>query len=205
MKTFNVDLRGLPAILIGGLIGVILVLVMKDCGRKSEQKEAEREIQYKTAIKILETEKAEIQARQEASVKVYKDKVKSDSINLRAQDARIRVLKAKLANQRPEVIEKIQADTAVLSYVNTLETVVDELHIQNDSLKAQSEFNRKLYDDLALAEIIEDKNDLQAKAEYSRRVSELEKSNRKEKRKKKLGQLVAVFAGGIGLFLGSQL
>lgn len=182
-----------------------MIFIMRDCSRPSEQREADRKQQYETEVAILKAEKAEIQSQQEASVKVYKDRLASDSINLRAQDARIQALKSKLANQRPKVIKKIQADSAVLSYVNTLEETVSELQIQIDTLKAQKEFQRKLNEDLIAQEFIEDKIEAQMAIETSIRIADLERSAKKKERKARLKTiLIPVVAVGAFL-LGSQL
>jgi hypothetical protein len=192
-------------ILIAVLSIAVILLLLKDCDRPSEEKEADRKKMFETEVAILKQEKREIQSRQDSTVKRYNDKVVADSIQLAAQNQRIKALQSKLTIQRPKVIEKIQADSAVLSYVNTLEEVVTELQVQNDTLKAQNEFQRKLNDELITLEITEDKIDAAAKIEYEFRIHELEKQAKKEKRKKKLGKLIAVIAGGVGLFLGSQL
>lgn len=188
------------------LLGIIIMIfIMRDCSRPSEQREADRKQQYETEVAILKAEKAEIQSKQEAIVKTYNAKLKEDSLNLALQDARIKSLKSKLANQRPKVIENIQADTAVLSYVETLEETVNELQIQNDTLKAQKEFHRKLNEDLIAQEFVEDKIEAQMAIETSRRVAELEKSNKKKESGKKGWKVLAIVGTVLGFIGGSQL
>lgn len=186
--------------MIAGLSFALIIFVLRDCSRPSEEKEADRKKQYETEVAILKAEKAEISSRQEATVKRYSEKVKQDSINLRAQDARIQSLKSKLANQRPKVIEKIQADSAVLSYVNTLEETVNELQVQVDTLKAQNEFQRKLNEDLIAQEYIEDRIEADMAIQNTRRISELEKAAKKKQRGSKLWKTVSTILAGAVIF-----
>lgn len=161
--------------------------------------------QYEDTIKILRSEKAVIQSRQEATVKTYNAKLKEDSLSLALQDARIKALKSKLANQRPTVIEKIQADTAVLSYVSTLEEVVTEQQVQIDTLKAQKEFQRKLNEDLIAQEFVEDKIEQQMSLDYTRRIAELENQSRKKERKSRLSKILIPIVGIAGFLVGAAL
>lgn len=184
---------------------VLIVFVFKHCSRPSEEKEAEQEKAHETEIAILKVERATVQLRQDSLAKVYKSKGKTDSLNLALQDSKIQALQTKLTNQRPKVIERIQADTAVLSYVNTLEEVVTELQIKVDTLLQQKEFQRKLYSDLVLAEIIEDKNDMQTGVEYARRVAELEKSNKRKERGKRFAKILLPVAAVGAFLLGASL
>lgn len=195
----------LERIALAVLFVVVIILIMKDCSRPSEEREAERKEQYETQLAILQVEKATVQSMQDSLVRRHKEKVSADSSSLAIQDSKIKVLQTKLTNQRPKVIEKIQADSAVLSYVNTLEDVVGELQVQNDSLKAQKDFYRKVAEDLIAMENIEDKIEASMQIETTRRISELEQQGRKKERGKKGWKFLAVVGTIGGLFAGSQL
>lgn len=188
-----------------GLAFILIILLLKDCSRPSEQREADKEKEFKTAIAILEADKAEIQSKQEATVKRYVDKVKVDSINLGAQNARIQALQTKLTNHRPKVIEKIQTDTAVLSYVNTLEEVIAEIQVQNDTLKSQIQFQRKINEDLILLEAVEDRVEADLTLQTSVRIADLERNAKKRERKSKLKTVLIPVVAVAGLLIGAQL
>lgn len=187
------------------LVVVVIILIMKDCARPSEEREADRKEQYETEVAILKVEKATVQSRQDSLVRRYKEKVKTDSISLALQHSRIKVLQTKLTNQRPKVIEKIQADTAVLSYVNTLEEVVGEQQVQIDTLKSVVEFQRKMNEELISIERIEDRIESEMAIQNSRRISELEQQGRKKERKNRLAKILVPVAAVLGLIGGSQL
>lgn len=195
----------LERILIAGLTIIVIILVMRSCSRPSEQKEAERKEQYETQVAILQVEKATVQSRQDSLVRRYKEKVKADSSSLALQGARIQALQSKLTNQRPKVIERIQADTSVLSYVNTLEEVVTELQVQNDTLKSQANFQRKLHEDLIVAEFMEDRAEQQMFVEQSRRIDEIQKQSRKKERRSKLKTILVPIVAVVAFILGNQL
>lgn len=184
---------------------IIIVFLLRDCSRPSEQKEADRKQQYETELAILKADKAEIQSRQDEAVKTYQNRLKLDSINIRAQDSKIQALKSKLANQRPKVIEKIQADTAVLSYVNTLEETVSELQVQNDTLKSSVAFHKKVNEDLILAEIDEDKVEASMNMKFAMRVQDLEKLSRRKEKRSKLAKVLIPIVGVAGLLVGASL
>lgn len=195
----------LERILVAGLTVVLIIFIMKDCSRPSEEREAERKEMYETEVAILKAEKTSIQARQDSLVKKVVIRTRKDSVQIALQDSKIKALQTKLTNQRPKVIEKIQADTAVLSYVNTLEEVVTELQTQNDTLKSALEFHAKINQDLIAQEFVEDKVEAQMAIETSIRISDLERSAKKKERKSKLkGILVPVALIG-GFLFGASL
>jgi thiol:disulfide interchange protein len=183
----------------------VILLMLKDCDRPSEQKEEDRKKQYETEVAILKVEKASIQKAQDSIGKVLIQRTRKDSIILKAQESKIQALEKKAARQRVVVDTLILNNPDLLSFVDTQNEVISELKVEVDTLKAQNEFQRKLNEQLISMEITEDKIDAAAKIEYEFRIHELEKQAKKEKRKKKLGKLIAVIAGGVGLFLGSQL
>lgn len=191
------------AILVLGII--IIVFLLRDCARPSEQREADRKKMYETEIAILKADKASIQAIQDSLVQKVVLRARKDSIEIAAQEIRIQALKTKLASQRPKVIEKIQADTAVLSYVNTLEEVVTEQQVQIDTLKSVIQFQRKINEDLIITEITEDKIEADLAIQTTRRVAELEKLSKKKERKSRLAKVLIPVVAVAGLLLGSQL
>lgn len=182
---------------------LLAALVFRECSRPSKPDFADQA--FKDTIEVLRQEKAVIQSRQEATVKTYHRKVQEDSSNIALQDTRIQALQTKLANQRPKVIEKIQADTAVLSYVNTLEEVVTELQVQNDTLKSQVQFQRKINEDLILLEAVEDRVEADITLQTSVRIADLERRAKKKERKSKLKTILIPVAAVAGLLFGSQI
>lgn len=192
-------------IAIAVLIIILIIFLLKDCSRPSEEREADRKELYETEIAILKADKTSIQARQDSLVQKVVLRARRDSIEIAVQDIRIQALKSKLANQRPTVIEKIQADTSVLSYVNTLEEVVTEQQVQIDTLKSQANFQRKINEDLIITEITEDKIEADMAIQTTMRIAELEKQRRKKERKSRLAKVLIPVAAVAGLLLGSQL
>lgn len=188
-----------------GLAFIVIILLLKDCSRPSEEREADRKEQYETEVAILKAEKTSIQARQDTLVKKVVLRSRKDSVQIALQNARIKALQTKLTNQRPKVIEKIQADTAVLSYVNTLEEIVTEIQVQNDTLKSQIQFQRKINEDLILLEAVEDRVEADITLQTSVRIADLERSVKKKERKSRFVKILVPAAAVAGLLLGSQL
>lgn len=195
----------LERIIIIGLAFILIILLLKDCSRPSEQREADRKEQYETEVAILKAEKTSIQARQDTLVKKVVLRSRKDSVQIALQNARIKALQTKLTNQRPKVIEKIQADTAVLSYVNTLEEIVTEIQVQNDTLKSQIQFQRKINEDLILLEAVEDRVEADLTLQTSVRIADLERSAKKRERKSRLAKVLIPIVAAGAFLLGATL
>lgn len=189
-----------------GLVFIILIFIMRDCSRPSEEKEADRKKQYETEVAILKAEKSEIQSRQDSAVKRYKDKLEVDSINLRAQESKIQALDRKAVQQRTPRVETLIIDNPeLLSFVTTQQEIITELKVEVDTLKAQAQFQRKLNEDLIIAEFQEDRAEQQMFIEQARRVDELGKQVKKKERKSRLAKILVPVAAVAGLLFGSQL
>lgn len=128
-----------------------------------------------------------------------------DSIVIKAQDSKIKALTTKAAVRRPQVIERIQADTAVLSYVTTLEEVVGELQIQNDTLKSTIAFHIQVEKDLFRNSKVMQEAFEQQIIHTEALADAYKKENRKERRKVKVWKVATVLGTVGALVFGSGL
>lgn len=192
------------AILVLGII--IIVFLLRDCARPSEQREADRKKMYETEIAILKVEKATVQLRQDSLVRTYKAKVRSDSASVGALESKISQLEKKAAIQRTPLVDVlVQDNPELLAYVTTQQEVITELKVEIDTLKSQAQFQRKLNEDLIIAEFMENKIEQQMALESTRRIEDLEKQSRKKERKSRLKTMLIPAVAALTFLLGSQL
>lgn len=188
------------------LIFVITIMIMRDCSRPSEQKEAEDRKAFEIADAINKAEKMEAQAIQDSLKKVWIDSIAKINVVVKAQDKRITVLVKQAARQRTPKVDTLILDNPDLkSFVDTQTEIIQEQRVQIDTLKSVIAFQRKLNEDLINAEFVEDKIEAQMAIEASVRISDLERSAKKRERKSKLrGILVPVALIG-GFLFGASL
>lgn len=181
------------------LVIIIVVFIMRDCSRPSEQREAERKKMYETEIAILQVEKATVQSRQDSLVQTYKAKVRSDSASVGALESKISLLEKKAALQRTPLVDVlVQDNPELLAFVTTQQEIISELKVEIDTLKSQAQFQRKLNEDLIIAEFMEDRIEQQMALEQTRRIDELDKAAKKKGRGNRLWKgLATVLAGAV--------
>ena len=178
-------------------LGVILIMFLM--WPDGELSEAEKK-QYKTAIAILEAEKAEIQSRQNDQQKMVKDTIEAYSIQLRAQKQQTAYWKEKSKERRVIVKERIESDPDVLRFVQAQDSVIISLELENLNLEKQALFNAQVYKDLIAMEIQEDRADSLMHWQSQQRIATLEKDIRKQKRKT-VGAVVIGVTATVGAFL----
>lgn len=179
---------------------VIIAMILFDKDDLSNQQHADYQ-------RIANEWKAKAWQAVAQSDSILSDAIKrkeKDSIVIKAQDSKIKALTTKAAVRRPQVIERIQADTAVLSYVTTLEEVVGELQIQNDTLKSTIAFHIQVEKDLS-------RNSKVMKEAFEQQIIHTQaladaykKDARKSKRANRWTKAGVVVLGVGGFLLGSQ-
>ena len=165
-----------------------------------ELSEAEKK-QYKTAIAILEAEKAEIQSRQNDQQKMVKDTIEVYNAQLRAQKQQTAYWKEKSKERRVIVKERIESDPDVLRFVQSQDSVIISLEAENLNLEKQALFNAQVYKDLIAMEIQEDRTDSLMHWQSQQRIVTLEKDVRKQKRKTVGAVVIGVLATGAALLI----
>lgn len=189
----------LKTILIGSLSVVIIFFVMRECSEPAEQREEEREKLFKTNIAILEADKKEIQAAQDSIGKVFVQRTRKDSLAIKRQESVIQALERKAAIQRTPLVDAlVQDNPELLAFVTTQQEIISELKVEIDTLKSQAQFQRKLNEDLIIAEFMEDRIEQQMALEQTRRIDELDKAAKKKGRGNRLWKgLATVLAGAV--------
>lgn len=189
----------LKTILIAGLTIVVIILIMRNCSRRSEEREADRRTQYETEVAILKAEKTSIQKAQDSIGKVLVRRTRKDSLAIKRQESVIQALERKAVSQRTPLVETLIVDNPeLLTFVTTQQEVITELKVKIDTLKAQKEFHAKVSQDLIVQEFLEDKITQQMAIEYEVRISELEKQVKKRKKGGKFWRGAAtVLAGAV--------
>lgn len=186
----------LQTFLIAGLTVVVIILIMKDCQRPSEEKEAERKAQFEMADAINKADKKEAQARQDSIGKVWVDSLSKINVAVKAKDRRIEVLTQQVVKLRTPRIDTLLIDNPDLaSYVDTLTEIVQEQKEQIDTLKAALEFTSQLYTQAQSEEFIEDRIENNMVQGFERRVAELEMSNKKKGRGNRFWKGLATVLG----------
>lgn len=179
------------------LLGVILILWLR--WPDGELSESEKK-QYKTAIAILEAEKAEIQSMQNDQQKMVKDTIEAYNVQLRAQKEQTAYWKEKSKERRVIVKERIESDPDVLRFVQSQDSVIISLEAENLTLERKALFNAQVYKDLIAMEIQEDRADSLMHWQSQQRIAGLEKDVRKQKRKT-VGAVVIGVAATVGALL----
>lgn len=196
----------LKTILIAVLTIVAILLILKDCSRPSEQKEAERKEQYDMSNAINKADKKEAQGRQDSIGKVYIDSIAKINVVLKAQDRRNEVLTKQLVKLRtPRVDTLIIENPDLKSFVDTQSEIIQEQRQEIDTLKSALDFHAKVNQDLIAMENIEDKIEASMQIESTRRIADLEKQGRKKESKSKLKTVLLPLVAVAAFLAGSAL
>ncbi len=179
---------------------------MRDCSRPGEEKDAERENQFRTEIALLEADKLEAKAQVDSIISKQQSDTERIKVVLSAKDKEIKVLKVRLIKERtPKVDTLILNNPELESFVNTQSEIIEELQIQSDTLKHALLNQEKYFMGLVVAHEAERRAGEKIITESLARVSELEKRQRKTKKGNRLLKVAGVLGAGLGLFLGAQL
>lgn len=189
----------LKTILIAGLTVVVIVLIMRDCSRPSEEWEAERKEQYDSAISELKARADRVQELQEHAIKSIAERRAKDSVVIKAKDERIATLIKQATKQRTPRVDTLILNNADLeSFVNTQSEIIQEQRQEIDTLKASLEFHAKVNQDLIAQEFVEDRIEADMAIQTTMRIAELDKAAKKKGRGNKFWKgLSTVLAGAV--------
>lgn len=199
-------MKNLTNFIIAGLIVVIIIFIMRDCSRPGEEKDAEREKQFKTSVAILEAEKREAKAVADSIISKQQSDTERIKVQLSAKDKEIKVLKVRLIKERtPKVDTLILNNPDLESFVNTQSEIIEELQIQSDTLKHALLNQEKYFMGLVVAHEQERKFSERLVTESLSRVDQLEKQAKKTKKGNRLLKALGVVGVAGAFVLGASL
>jgi chromosome segregation ATPase len=192
--------------LILAVVVIILILTRPSGGSDAQNK---REDAYRNQIALLQLEKDSLKALQSKIILEVSEEHEKDSIELESIEREIRVLKTRLTQQRPQVQPYLDSIPVLKQFVETQDSVIQT---QDSTLAV---YQQSLYDlgrqftvlegTIYDSRQIEERMMAECESRRAELLSQVERMEKKNRKKVKIWKSVAVALGVGGLFLGSQL
>lgn len=189
------------------LAGVVIFLILtRPSGTSDIHKQ--REDAYRNQIAILQLEKDSLKALQSKIILEVSEELEKDSIELRAKEREIRVLKTRIAKSRQEVQPMIDTIKPLRVFVNQQDSLIkvqdSTLAIYQQSLydlgRQFTVLEGTIYDSRAIS----DRMMAECETRRAELLSQVERMEKKNRKKVKIWQGVAVAGAVLGVLLGSR-
>jgi hypothetical protein len=197
----------LPWILLAVATLAIVLMIRFWPNTGPSESQSKREDAYRNEIAILKSEKAQERAEKDSIKISSKERIRKDSIALKAQESKTRlaVQRAKEAEAR---IPKEELTPAVVEALAAKDTVIASVQAENDSLRASLYDTGKEFIAYQESDINEDRIEAQMFAECEARraelLSQVERMEKKNRKKVKIWQAVAIVGTAGAFLLGAQ-